>query len=282
MEDLLSASQNICHLFNIHPQHSKGQNFLISKQVYDDIIKSADLKSHDIVLEVGPGLGFLTARLSEQVNKVIAVELDSKLFKMLQTAIDFQGVNNIELLNQDILKFDFRKFTGINYKIVANLPYNITSIFLRQVLSLDNRPSEIVLMLQKEVVERILAKDKYNLLALSVQLSAEAELVREVRAKNFWPQPKVDSAIVKITTIDRYFNNKEEEKLFWRMLKVGFSSKRKMLKNNLESSLNIPPEIIEEIFEKIDLDFRVRAEKLDLNKWKKLFAKLKKFMIYYK
>ncbi len=279
MSDLLAKTREICHIFDIKPARSKGQNFLINETVYDHIIEAADLNKEDIVLEVGPGLGFLTAKLAQRVKKVIAVELDDKLVQVLQTGIDSQEVDNIEIVNQDVLRFNLERMRGVSYKIVANLPYNITSIFLRQILSSDYRPTSIVLMLQKEVVARIVAQPpKMSLLAVSVQLYAHPEIIEEVLAPNFWPQPKVDSAVIKINIKDNVFS-KEEEKIFWRLLKTGFSAKRKMLKNNLASGLKIKQEIIETVLEKTGLEPKIRAERLSITDWQKLFANLKEFMV---
>lgn len=279
MSNLLSTSKEICHVFDIRPARSKGQNFLINEDVYDKIVVAANITKDDTVLEVGPGLGFLTAKLAQKAKQVIAVELDNKLVEVLQTAIEAQGVDNVEIIHQDILQFNLARFRGLNYKVVANLPYNITSIFLRQVLSSDDQPQSMVLMLQKEVVERIVATPpKMSLLAVSVQLYAQPETICEVPADNFWPQPKIDSAVVQMTTKGHLYN-KQEEKMFWRVVKVGFSAKRKMLKNNLSSGLNIKQEAIEDALEKIGLETKIRAEKLSLSNWQALFANLKEFMV---
>lgn len=279
MSNLLSTSKEICHVFDIRPARSKGQNFLINEDVYDKIVVAANITKDDTVLEVGPGLGFLTAKLAQKAKQVIAVELDNKLVEVLQTAIEAQGVDNVEIIHQDILQFNLARFRGLNYKVVANLPYNITSIFLRQVLSSDDQPQSMVLMLQKEVVERIVATPpKMSLLAVSVQLYAQPETICEVPADNFWPQPKIDSAVVQMTTKGHLYN-KQEEKMFWRVVKVGFSAKRKMLKNNLSSGLNIKQEAIEDALEKIGLETKIRAEKLSLFNWQALFANLKEFMV---
>ncbi len=279
MSNLLPKTREICQIFDIKPSRSKGQNFLINEKIYDDIIESADLKKEDVVLEIGPGLGFLTAKLAKKVKKVIAVELDDKLFQVLQTGIESQGVDNVEVINQDILRFNLEKFKGINYKVVANLPYNITSIFLRQILSSPYKPELMVLMLQKEVAERIIARPpKMSLLAVSVQFYAQPKIIRKVVAENFWPQPEVDSAIIKID-INKEKSLINNEKLFFQMLKIGFSSKRKMLKNNLAAGLKIEQKIVENILLKIGFSPKIRAEGLSVSDWQKLFANLREFMV---
>lgn len=279
MSDLLSRTKEICQLFSIKPQHQKGQNFLITEKVYDDIIKAADLHPEDVILEVGPGLGFLTAKLSRSVKQVVAVELDEQLADYLDIGISAQANSNIEIVRGDILRFNPDRFTNQPYKIVANLPYNITSIFLRQFLTASSRPQSLVLMLQKEVAERIVAAPpKMSVLAVSVQYYATAQIIRTVKAGNFWPEPKVDSAVIKISLKpDR--PTPSESKKFFRIVKVGFSSKRKMLKNNLSAGLNLETKSVAQILVKAGFDERVRAEDLSVEDWQKLFAALAPFVV---
>lgn len=279
MEDLLSKTREICRLIGINPKRSKGQNFLINEKIYNDIIKAADLKKTDEVLEVGPGLGFLTVKLKKEAARVVAVELDDELANYLKIGFGASDEEKVKVVNLDILKFNLpAEFSG-NYKIVANLPYNITSIFLRMVLSGACRPELLVLMLQKEVAERIVATaPDMSLLALSIQYYADAVIIKNVPAGNFWPEPKVESAIIKIV-VRPELHNAEIDKLFFRMAKAGFSAKRKMLKNNLVGGLKIKPEIIINTLNKIGLDIKVRAEDLSLADWHKLFAELSAFMV---
>jgi len=201
MPDLLQKTREICRLFEIYPKRSKGQNFLINERIYDDIIKAADLNSDDTVLEVGPGLGFLTAKMAAVAKKVVAVELDDTLAKYLQMAIDSQDVENVNIVNSDILKFNISENLPKKYKIVANLPYNISSIFLRLIFSLKNKPEVVVLMLQKEVAQRIAAvPPDMSILAISVQYFAAPRIIKEVKAGNFWPEPKIDSVVIRMDT----------------------------------------------------------------------------------
>ncbi len=284
MSDLLAKTREICHIFEIKPSHSKGQNFLINEKIYDDIIKAADLKPDDIVLEVGPGLGFLTAKLAAKVKQVVAVELDDKLAEYLQTGIDSQGIENVAIVNENILDFNleayFKKLSlPLKYKIVANLPYNITSIFLRRFLTSGYKPESLVLMLQKEVAERIAAAPpEMSVLALSVQYYAVPKIIRGVKAGNFWPEPQVDSAVIKIDLKSQAFDAKID-KDFFRIVKIGFSSKRKMLKNNLAAGLRVEPKAIEDKLTRTGIKNAARAEDLLLEDWQKLFAALKPFMV---
>lgn len=271
---LAQKTIELCKMFEIRPSRSKGQNFLINEKIYDEIVEAAEINSEDTVLEVGPGLGFLTAKLSKVAKKVMAVELDDKLANFLQIGLDSQDVENVEIVNQDVLKFNPTVLPA-GYKVVANLPYNITSIFLRTFLNQKNRPKSLVLMLQKEVAERLVAKPgDMSMLALSVQFFGDVEIIREVKAGNFWPEPKVDSAVIRLIIKEekRGDISFKEEKDFFRLAKFGFSAKRKMLKNNLASGLKISNSDAEKLLQTVGLDNKVRAEDLSVDNWQKLFA----------
>jgi len=271
---LAQKTIELCKMFEIRPSRSKGQNFLINEKIYDEIVEAAEINSEDTVLEVGPGLGFLTAKLSKVAKKVVAVELDDKLANFLQIGLDSQDVENVEIVNQDVLKFNPTVLPA-GYKVVANLPYNITSIFLRTFLNQKNRPTSLVLMLQKEVAERLVAKPgDMSMLALSVQFFGDVEIIREVKAGNFWPEPKVDSAVIRLIIKEEKRGNIsfKEEKDFFRLAKFGFSAKRKMLKNNLASGLKISNSDAEKLLQTVGLDNKVRAEDLSVDNWQKLFA----------
>ncbi|MDD5528361.1 MAG: 16S rRNA (adenine(1518)-N(6)/adenine(1519)-N(6))-dimethyltransferase RsmA [Patescibacteria group bacterium] len=274
--DLLDRTKEICKLYDIWPSRSKGQNFLIEESVYDKVVAAADLSKDDTVLEVGPGLGFLTAKLAKAAGRVIAVELDDKLAAYLKDAITSGETENVEIFNENILYLDLKntkyEIRNTKYKIVANLPYNITSIFLRKFLSGETKPETMTLLLQKEVAERICAKPgKMSLLALSVQFYAEPEIIDYVPSKDFWPAPKVDSAIIQL----RIKNEKlkisgEDEKSFFRMAKIGFSAKRKMLKNNLANGLHVPAAEVEKMLVEAGFNPKIRAEDLGVEDWKKI------------
>jgi len=299
--DLLKTTKQLCRLYDIKPARSRGQNFLIKEEVYEKIIEAADLKKDDIVLEVGPGLGFLTTRLAKIVKKVVAVELDDKLAEVLRTGLMAQGiypvksgdagilpsaklfdrVKNVEVVNSDILKIPPLNLPlvkgespqGRGFKIVANLPYNITSIFLRKFLSAENKPAMMVLMLQKEVAERIIARPpKMSLLAVSVQFYSRSEIIDIVPANCFWPKPEVDSAIIKLIVETRGRASVQNEKEFFKLVKIGFSAKRKMLKNNLAAGFHITPEEAEKKVKKAGFNPKIRAQELSVEDWAKLFG----------
>lgn len=279
MSDLAHKTKEICRILEIKPARSKGQNFLIHEGIYDDIIKASNIGPNDEVLEVGPGLGFLTVRLVDKAKKVVAVELDDKLAAYLYTGFGVTNQEKVKIINQDILRFNpEQEFSG-KYKIVANLPYNITSIFLRTFLSSKHKPESIVLMLQKEVTERIIAQPPdMSLLAVSVQHYSEPEIIRQVKSEYFWPAPEVDSAVIRFTVKPPIFSA-EQDKMFFRLVKAGFSAKRKMLKNNLAGGLRIDQEKISVAFKLVGINDKERAENLSLANWYQLFAALSKFMV---
>ena len=297
--NLLEKTKQICEDYNIKPARSRGQNFLINEDIYDFIVDSANLSLGDNVLEVGPGLGFLTEKIAKKVKKLIAVELDDALVKILKNKFSKHGVNNVKIINDNILDISPLVILGAqsatrdpgekalnikssiksqnSYKIIANLPYNITSVFLRKFLSVDAGPKEMTLMLQKEVAERITAKPgKMSLLAVSVQFYADAEILKYVPKTDFWPMPAVDSAIIslKLKVESRKFN--VDEKLFFRLVKFGFSSKRKMLKNNLISGYHEDEEKILKILKNCDFNLKIRAQELSLDDWYKLFGEIER------
>ena len=248
-------------------KHNKflGQNFLKSKKIIDEIIKTADIEGEDVVLEAGPGKGILTEELIKKAKKVIVVEKDRRLVECLQER--FKNARNLEIIHGDILKFQTPIPPGRdkyqNYKIVANIPYYITSRFFRKFLQSDFQPSKMVLMVQKEVAERIVSK-KESILSISIKSYGLPKIIKKVPASYFLPKPKVDSAILLIDKISKEFFKNINEASFFNLLKKGFSSRRKMLKNNLKL-LNTERLIICGIAKK------ARPEDLSPEKWKCLF-----------
>ncbi len=271
MNDLLEFSKELCYRNKISPQKKHGQNFLIDDDVYFDIIESAELDKSDTVLEVGPGLGFLTERLAKEVKKVVSVEIDPVLVDFLPKRFESLDIKNVQLIAGDVL--NLAKNVKYN-KIVANLPYNISAHFLYQYLSERKAPESMVLMLQKEVVERICAKPgKMSILAVSVQYYAKPSLVRQVSRQSFWPEPNVDSAVVKILAGDDGDRlAAKQEKDFFKLVKAGFSSRRKMLKNNLANVYKISQKEAENRLLKVDLKSKSRAQDLRVDDWKKLLG----------
>ena len=251
-----------------------GQNFLKDNQVIKKIIASADLQPEDFVLEIGPGEGVLTEDLAKYVKGVIAIEIDHILAKKLEEK--FKNTPNVAILNADILKINLPdliskyQLLGTDYKVVANLPYYITSPIIRLLLEAKIKPKEMILMVQKEVAERIVAKSgKMSILAVSVQYYAKPELLFEVSKKAFCPVPKVDSAVIKISNISPNTES-EKTKSFFRLIRAGFCAKRKTLINNLANSLKLDKQLVEEKLKNTGLQSSVRAQELSVEKWKEL------------
>lgn len=284
VDNIATRTKELCRLYEIKPARSKGQNFLINAGIYQAIINAADIKADETVLEVGPGLGFLTAALAKKTKRVLAVELDDQLAAILQIAIDSQAVQNVKIINQDILRFNPAEYfkDDEEYRVVANLPYNITSIFLRTFLSSLRPPRSLVLMLQKEVAERIIATTPdMTLLALSIQYYGTPKIIRVVPGSDFWPAPKVESAILHFT-YDRERPTPESlaaDKQFFKFARIGFSAKRKMLKNNLLAGLKITSTEVEVALTKAEVSLTARAEDLSIRQWQLLVAALSNFML---
>lgn len=269
--DLYEKTIKLCKEFDIKPARSRGQNFLIQESVFDNIVDAACINSNDTVLEVGPGLGFMTEKLAQKSKKVTAVELDDRLASVLEKRMKNMGINNVQIVNGDVLDFRFKTVDSGDYKVVANLPYNITSVFLRKFLSGEKKPKSMTLMLQKEVCERIVAKKgKMSVLAVSIFFYANVEQLFEVPASYFYPAPKVDSAVIKIDLKDRF--PEVDEKRFFRLVKHGFSSKRKMLKKNLSAGFQIGAEEVLERMIKANIEEKARAENLQLEDWLSLYT----------
>ncbi|OGF18929.1 ribosomal RNA small subunit methyltransferase A [Candidatus Falkowbacteria bacterium RIFCSPLOWO2_02_FULL_45_15] len=285
--NILQQTKQLCQQYNIKPARSRGQNFLIGQDVYEKITAAAELKSDDIVLEVGAGLGFLTEMLARKAEKVTAVEIDSKLAEALQNRLEELTIKNVTVVNENILKYQNSNRPLPNpplskgregwggYKIVANLPYNITSRFLREFLAeAENKPSAMVLMLQREVAERICARPgQMSLLAVSTQFYSEPKIIAYVSADAFWPKPKVASAIVSLK-VNKVIKSIKSEEKFFRLVKIGFSAKRKQLQGNLTKGLKIKKEDVNKILADCGLKETARAQELSLADWQKLFVVL--------
>lgn len=279
---LLQEIINLSKLYGIKPTKQRGQNFLIEEKVYDNIVAASNITKDKTVLEVGPGLGFLTTRLANRAKQVIAVELDKKICEALANRLQIEQIKNVLLFNEDVMNFEGEWAKSIsenkNLIVVANLPYTITSTFLRFFIGGNKKnilPEYFVLMLQKEVAERLRARPgEMSILALSVQLFADVEILFNVARKSFWPAPAVDSAVVKITRHNRWLKKLEAQNIaesaLLRLIKIGFSARRKMLKANLAAGFQIPLDRILEYFNEADINPGVRAQELSLDDWLKL------------
>jgi len=266
---LIQEVKSLCQKYNFKPLRRRGQNFLINKKIIFDVIKSADLLKNDIVLEIGAGIGTITKEIAKKVEKVIAVEIDKKLVEILKKQLE--NFKNVKIIQENILEMSISQLEIKNYKIVTNLPYNITGAVLKKFLSAKQKPKLMVLILQKEVAQRICAQPpKMNLLAVSVQFYSQPKIIRYVLRSNFWPRPKVDSAILKITPITTNKKNIDEYK-FFKVVRAGFSSPRKYLLNNLiKGGIINNKESGQKIFKKLKLNSKIRAENLKIEDWQKL------------
>jgi 16S rRNA (adenine1518-N6/adenine1519-N6)-dimethyltransferase len=249
-----------------------GQNFLRDKNVLARIISAADLKTDDNAIEIGPGEGILTEELAKRAGKTIAVEIDNDLAGKLKKK--YENNRRIEIINGDILKINLSEIISKNnfknYKVIANIPYYITSLIVKLFLETENPPKEMILMVQKEVAERICAPvGKMSILAVSVQYYARPELLFFVDKKSFWPVPKVDSAVIKISNIKNQ-KSKLEIKNFFRIVRAGFSARRKTILNNFSNSLHLDRKTTEEKIKKAGLIPTQRAQELSMEDWKKL------------
>lgn len=249
------------------PNKSLGQHWLHDRSVLAHIADCAELAADDTVLEIGPGLGTLTSELLRRSQKVIAVEFDRELARKLPG--QFPG-KNLEVIESDILSFDYSTLpTG--YKVVANVPYYITSKIVKSLMTASNKPSVAVLLVQKEVAERLAAAPgDMSILAVSAQLFAEVTLGDIVPAKLFTPPPKVDSRVVVLRTRTTPLFTDVSESEFFRVVKAGFSAKRKKLRSSLSGGLSISKQDVEQLLEKAAISPDSRAEELDLDDWYRL------------
>ena len=304
-----------------------GQNFLLSQKILDKIVETAELSEKDTVIEIGPGLGTLTQELAKYAKLVLAIEKDYGYVEWLRKY--FKNNKNVKIIHEDILKFsifnfqfsnNFQTNKFSNYKVVSNLPYNITSPTIRKFLEAEDfarlsqkdvhsigaslpylrnapsngvsdplfasklaptlspynpiclQPSSMVFTVQKEVAERICAQpgnSERGLLTVMVEFYADAEIIDMVSRDNFWPVSKVDSAIIKITS--KHLNIKTiDPKSFFRIVKIGFSQKRRKIVNPLAAGLHLSKDEIIDILKEAKIDPNLRAEDLSLENWKKL------------
>lgn len=255
----------------IKPSKSLGQNFLINKGIIKKIIDSAELRPEDLVLEIGPGTGILTSELLKKSVKVIAVEKDQRFAESLAKALPDK--KDIKVVCKDILEWDMEKDIGNKpYKIVANLPYYITSPIIRKFMEAENKPKLLVLMVQKEVAKRICAKPPdMSILAVSVQFYGEPKIISYVSKGSFRPVPKVDSAILKIVPFSKGQNKPINNDQFFKIVKAGFSHPRKQLLNNFSKELRVERDETERWLLASKIAPEQRAERLTIEDWKKLY-----------
>lgn len=256
---------------------SLGQNFITDKNVIERIVEGAGPTEDDLVIEIGPGIGVLTAEAAQQAAKVVAIEIDSKLIPILDETL--AEYDNVEVINQDILKTDLNEiideqrakgsFSG-DVKIIGNLPYYITTPIIMHILENSIRAESITVMMQKEVADRIKASPgnkTYGAISAAVQYYCEVEQVVSVPKEVFVPRPKVDSAVLKLTIRDKKPVDLIDEKAFFACIKSGFGQRRKTLLNSLTGTYGLPKDEIRRILEEAGIDPVRRAETLDMNEF---------------
>lgn len=247
-----------------------GQNFLQDHFVLEKIAQAAEIKPDDCVLEIGPGLGSLTRYLAVSARKVAAVELDPDLLPPLKAILTPHP--NVTITHGDILDLNIADLVDQpGYIVAANIPYNITSAIIRHLLESAPKPRRIVLTIQKEVAERICAKPgDLSLLALSVQVYGQPRIEAKIPSEAFHPVPNVDSAILRIDIYDQPLIPNEQLPAFFKLIKAGFSQKRKTLRNSLSSGMHIKPAEAETLLAKAGIDPMRRAETLSIEEWRRV------------
>lgn len=268
--------KNLFKDYNLWAKKGLGQHFLVNQNILEKIIKAANLSKEDTVLEIGSGIGTLTIELSKNAKRIIAIEVDKDLVEMLKKTLE--NINNVEVINEDILKFLDKFQSKSQLQIIGNIPYKITSPLLEKLLiskTLDQKIRSIILMVQKEVAQRICSKPpQMNRLSILVQFYGEPEIISYVSKNYFWPIPEVDSAILKIKNIGKPMLGDLIEKEFFRMVKYGFASKRKTLVNNLSAGYQLEKKKIVGILRKIGLNENSRAQELSIQNWMDLCKRI--------
>ena len=290
---MVQKLKTIIKKYNIKPSKKLGQNFLIDKKVLKKIIAAAELKKDDIVLEIGPGLGILTLELAKNVKKVVAIEKDKNMVKILKNILKENNIKNVVVIEGDVRKIDIAALlyqqnkTNMTsqknfYKLVANIPYYLTSPLMKKFLEAEQPPQTIILMIQKEVAQRICAQPpKMNLLATATQFYALPKTIFYVSRKSFWPQPKVNSATIKILPfktnpalippqlekIKQIQDNKIFINDFFRLVRAGFSQPRKQIINNLTKNLFGGRQKTAELLKKANINPTQRSGEIPVDKW---------------
>ena len=261
--------------YDLRPHKGLGQNFLQDPLALEEIVSAADIQPSDSVLEIGPGLGSLTRYLAVSAKEVIAVELDEHLLPPLRAILS--PYQNVRLVQNDILKIAPNDLKLENdYVVVANIPYYITSAVIRHLLESEIKPRRIVLTVQKEVALRICAEPgDMSLLALSVQVYGKPRIAAHIPASAFFPAPKVDSAVLIVEIYPAPLIDEDLLDAFFRLIKAGFSQKRKTLRNSLSAGLHIPPTDAADLLMRTNIDPQRRAETLSLSEWSELTSMMR-------
>lgn len=266
------STQELVKKYNFKFSKSLGQNFLIDESVLTDIVEGAEVNSEDLVIEIGPGVGSLTAKLLCKAKKVVSIELDNDLIPILETELGEEP--NFTLIHNDALKVDFNEIIGDeeSVKLVANLPYYVTTPIIARLLKEDYKFKSLTIMIQKEVAERIDAEPnckEYGALSLMVQYYCNTKIIRRVPPSCFIPRPKVDSIVIRLDKLIQPRVNVKDEKLMFDIIRNSFNMRRKTLWNGVKF-LGLPKESLENAFEKAGIDPKRRGETLTLEEFARL------------
>lgn len=267
--DLREETIAILNKYGLRANKKLGQNFLINESIIYDIVKKANVTKEDVVIEIGPGLGSLTKELINNAKKVIAIELDPNMIDILKSR--FGIFDNFEVIYGDVLKIDLEELIKgyDSVKVVANLPYYITTPIIMKLLEDKLKIKSITVMVQKEVGERICAthKDKeYGAITVSVQYYSEPQIIIDVPKENFLPAPEVDSCVIRLDMREKPLVSLKDEKLFFRLVKGAFTQRRKTINNSLTCSGKSKEEIIAAL-NKLGIDSKLRAENLSIQQY---------------
>ena len=284
-----SGLKDLLKRHDLYAKKSFGQNFLVDGNILDIIIESADLEEDDNVIEVGPGLGSLTLRILEEIpdGKLLAVEKDRKLCSILRQ--ELSEFDNFSLVEADILEYNLEEllndkdFKDLDYKLMANLPYNITSPLIRLFLERKTRPEKMVLMVQREVAERIVAEPggkDYGTLSIAIQYYAEAEIKHYISSEVFIPRPRVESAIITLDLTNPHPERADDEDIFFKVVRAMFQQRRKIIRNSLSKAAQVdfPRDIVDKALARAEIDPKIRGEKLSIQRVIKLSNELTKLL----
>lgn len=266
--NLREETEFLLNKYKLKANKNLGQNFLINEHIIEEIVNKACVCKDDVIIEIGPGLGSLTSKLAESAKKVFAIELDSNMVEILNER--FSLYKNVEIIHADIMKVNLNELIGEekHIKVVANLPYYITTPIVMKLLEENLKIESITVMVQKEVGERICAVPggkEYGAITVSVNYYTEPSVIIDVPKENFNPIPEVDSCVVQLKLRDSHIELKDT-KLFFKLIKVAFSQRRKNIGNSL-TGIGITKQYVKEMLEKLDLDINLRAENLSIEQY---------------
>ena len=267
--NLQDETNFILKKYGLRANKKLGQNFLINEEIINEIVEKADVQKNDVIIEIGPGLGSLTAKLLENAKKVIAIELDPNMSKILKER--FSLYDNFELIENDVLKVNLQEIISEyeSVKVVANLPYYITTPIIMKLLEDKLKLKSITVMVQKEVGERFCAKPnskEYGAITISINYYTKPEVIIDVPKENFEPVPEVDSCVIKLDIRDVPPVSLKNEKEFFNLVKAGFSQRRKTINNSL-ASMGKTKEQVKNVLEKLNIDPKLRAENLTIEQF---------------